>query len=228
MSASRGLKIFSQPIQISIGLFLILVCLGCNEPQRSLGVKNKAPGEEPSKPQPIPPNYDPDQFSLNSSFTFRETLQVQGDGKSWIELHKHCYSWLTTDIKPNLVTFEVSKQIDCGDEDLEKWKRTIMFVTLTGEVISDQIVNGTEGIRGELSNQSIAPIFFTNRNLGMDHQLLKEFKTDQAVYSAFKVKNTVYWNRPESPFHSLRLYHVAPGAKDSKMRTIISLETVYP
>ncbi|MBK7961674.1 MAG: hypothetical protein IPK04_11060 [Bdellovibrionales bacterium] len=204
MSASPGLKIFSQLIQMSTALFLILFYLGCNQSQRSIAPKIEKPDKDQPKPQPIPPNYDPKQFSLNSWFTFRETLQVQGDGKSWIELHKHCYSWFTTDIKPNLVTFEVSKQIDCGDEDLEKWKRTIMFVTLTGEVISDQIVNGTEGIQGELSNQSIAPIFFTNRNLGMDHQLLKEFKTDQAVYSAFKVKNTVYWNNPESPFHSLR------------------------
>ncbi|MBL7670671.1 MAG: hypothetical protein JNM39_09300 [Bdellovibrionaceae bacterium] len=229
MSASRGLKIFSQLIQMSTALFLIFVCLGCNEPQRSLGVKNKAPGKEPSKPQPIPPNYDPDQFSVNSVFTYRETVQALDDGKTWSEVQKHCYLWLTKEIRPNMIIFEIRKQIDCSGKFLEKeWRRTITFITLTGEVISDQIFNETETNPGELNHKSIAPIFFTNRKLGLDHQLLKEFKIGQTVYSAFKVKDTVYWNNPDSPFHSLRLYHVAPGAKDSNMRTIISLEAAYP
>lgn len=231
LGALSAMKKLSQALLILASVLLALSFLSCDQPQRSLRANNEGGNPGPEKPEPtIPPNYDPHQFVANSSFVFRETVQSLDDGKTWSEVQKNCYLWVTTEIKENLVTFDIRKQFNCADDYLPegKWSRTITFVTITGEIFSDLIKKGSETIPGELNNKTIAPIFFTNRKIGLEHQLLKEFKVDQKAYSGFRIGDSVYWNNPETPVHSLLLYQITPGPKGSNLRTLFSLVEARP
>ncbi len=226
-------EFFQIKQSLMASLVALTCCFSCQQTDRTLGIGKKGGGGnggEPEKPLTIPPNFGPNQFKVGSTFVFKESNQSLEDGKTWIEDLKNCYHWKATETTENTVSFGISWAPDCVKvpENESEWHRQIKFSTTSGQVISDQIVVKSLVSPGDLNNKTIASIFFTNNKKAIAHTILKDFKVEQIIYSAFKVGNSVFWDNSDTPLHTLLLENLEPGPKGSNKRTLTSLIEAKP